>query len=361
MLGLLADPERQKESILVIDPDEKNNNDRTWCYWEENGGLYDEVVHKAWNQGKFISRKREIELGMENYQYKMIRSLDFYTFAREKAKAASNLSWMQEEVASVSEDNEVSVGSTVYKGDYVFDSRITDDFKADKAAITIAQHFLGWIIRTEEAVFEPDSFTMMDFRENKVENCSFTYILPFDEHTALVEFTFFSEDILTKEEYIGLLKNYIEKILQVPYQIVEEEAGVIPMTNFPFEKGNTSNYIKIGTGGGWVKPSTGYSFRNSQRYVEKILTNLRSGKPPATKLISRRHRFLDTIFIRVLRDNNAEGEKLFEKMYSGLPTRIVFRFLDEQSSPGEDFKIMLLYPDLKFIASFFRALKAKLF
>jgi lycopene beta-cyclase len=121
------------------------------------------------------------------------------------------------------------------------------------------------------------------------------------------------------------------------------------------------NYIKIGTGGGWVKPSTGYSFRNSQRYVEKILANLRSGKPPAKKLISRRHRFLDTVFIKVLRDDNASGEQLFEKMYSGLPTRTVFRFLDEQSTAAEDFSIMLLYPNLKFIGSFFSAVKAKVF
>lgn len=361
MLGLLADPDRQKETILVIDPDEKTKNDRTWCFWEEDEGLYDEVVHKAWHKGKFISKEKDIPLAMEDYQYKMIRSLDFYNYTREKAKGAKNLTWVQEEVASVNEKNEVKTGAITYTGDYVFDSRITDDFNADKTAITIAQHFLGWIIRTEDPVFDPETFTMMDFRENKEDNCSFTYILPLDEKTALVEFTFFSEDLLSKEEYVVLLKNYIEQVLQIPYEIIEEEVGVIPMTNFPFAKGNKQRYIKIGTGGGWVKPSTGYSFRNSQRYVEKILANIRAGRPPARKLISQRHRFLDTIFIKVLRDNNASGEKLFEKMYSGLSTKTVFRFLDEQSSLSEDFRIMLLFPELKFIASFFSALKAKFF
>ena len=360
MLGLLNDPERQEESILIIDPDEKQQNDRTWCYWEVGPGRYDEITYKQWSRGRFISKNKAIELDMEDYQYKMIRGIDFYNYARKKVAEANNVQWLQAKVAKVDENNIVVLDDVSYKAAYVYDSRITDDFSNDKTAITLAQHFLGWVIRSEEPVFDADSFTMMDFRENKPENCSFTYILPFDKHTALVEFTFFSDDLLKKDEYISLLKNYLDKVLGITYEILEEESGVIPMTNYPFENGNSKNYIKIGTGGGWVKPSTGYSFRNSQRYVEKILDNLRKHQSPARNLISRRHRLLDTVFIKVLRDDNASGEKLFETMYNGLPTRTVFRFLDEQSSLFEDFRIMLLYPNISFIRSFFSAVKAKI-
>lgn len=360
MLGLLNDHERQKDSILVLDPDPKKKNDRTWCYWEEGTGLYDDIVYKEWPQGKFISKTNSVELGMGDYRYKMIRAIDFYEYAREKAKTADNITWLEEKVETVSKTNEVRTSSNSFKGDFVYDSRITDDFKSDIKSVTIAQHFLGWVIRAEEPVFNPQSFTMMDYRENQPENCSFTYILPFDEHTALVEITFFSEEVLTKQDYVTLLKNYIDKVLKTNYEILEEEAGVIPMTNFPFARGNRNVYLKIGTGGGWVKPSTGYSFRNSQRYVEKVLDNLRSGNPPAKKLISARHRFLDTIFIKVLRNHNASGEMLFDRMYTGLPARTVFRFLDEQSTLLEDLRIMLLYPDIRFIRSFFSALKSKI-
>ena len=360
MLALLRDPDRRKETILVLDPDEKNENDRTWCFWEKGEGLYDDIVHREWRQGKFISRKKNIDLAMEDYRYKMIRALDFYAYAREKATAAENITWVQASVKNVHEKNEVFTGTTTYTGQYVYDSRVTDYFKGDKQAITIAQHFLGWIIRTKKPVFTPDSFTMMDFRENKPENCSFTYILPFDSKTALVEFTFFSEEVLPEKEYVELLENYIKIMLGMEYEVLEKEAGVIPMTNYPFENGNRNNYVKIGTGGGWVKPSTGYSFRNSQRYITKVLANLRSGQAPGQALISQRHRFFDTIFIKVLRDHNASGEALFEKLYDGLPTTLVFRFLDEESTLSEDLRIMLLYPDFKFIKSFFRALQAKL-
>ena len=357
MLGLLNDPDRQQESILILDPDDKKENDRTWCYWEEGSGLYDEIVHKEWHHGRFVTKKKNITLGMENYRYKMIRSIDFYRFALKQAESAKNVTWKKLKVETVGQDNVVTAGSESFKGEYVYDSRITDNYKEDSSSISIAQHFLGWVIKTDEPVFNPEEFTMMDFRENKSENCSFTYILPFDENTALVEFTFFSENILPGNEYAELLQNYIDKVLGVRYEILEEETGIIPMTNYPFDQGNKEKYMKIGTGGGWVKPSTGYSFRNSQRYIKKLLQNIKEGKPPGQNLLSSRHRFFDTIFINVLRDDNASGEILFEKLYSHLPTRLVFRFLDEQSGIFEDLRIMLLYPNLKFVKSFFSALK----
>jgi lycopene beta-cyclase len=83
--------------------------------------------------------------------------LNFYKYARKEAQGASNLTWRQEKVESVNEKNEVAVDSTIYHGDLVYDSRITDDYKKDKNSITLAQHFLGWIIRTEEDFFNPDS------------------------------------------------------------------------------------------------------------------------------------------------------------------------------------------------------------
>ncbi|MDA9638819.1 lycopene cyclase, partial [bacterium] len=32
---ILQTPSLQNKSILVIDKDQKKNNDRTWCFWEK--------------------------------------------------------------------------------------------------------------------------------------------------------------------------------------------------------------------------------------------------------------------------------------------------------------------------------------
>ena len=56
------------------------------------------------------------------------------------------------------------------------------------------------------------------------------------------------------------------------YTIVEEEFGVIPMTNtnFPFFK---DGMYYIGTAGGQTKASTGYTFRFIQKQAHILWKN----------------------------------------------------------------------------------------
>ena len=41
---LLKDPILNNKSILIIDKTEKSANDRTWCYWESEKGLFNSIV-----------------------------------------------------------------------------------------------------------------------------------------------------------------------------------------------------------------------------------------------------------------------------------------------------------------------------
>ncbi|MBK7636072.1 MAG: lycopene cyclase, partial [Saprospiraceae bacterium] len=38
---MIRDPYFDSKSILIIDRDVKNQNDRTWCYWEKGQGYLD--------------------------------------------------------------------------------------------------------------------------------------------------------------------------------------------------------------------------------------------------------------------------------------------------------------------------------
>ena len=49
------------------------------------------------------------------------------------------------------------------------------------------------------------------------------------------------------------------------YEVINSESGVIPMTSYPFYRDSTKNITKIGSAGGWIKPSTGYSFMNCEK------------------------------------------------------------------------------------------------
>lgn len=363
-LAMHADAFFDKKSILILDKDPKQKNDRTWSFWEKGEGQWDHLVSKTWNKGLVKANGETINLDLKRYHYKMLRSLDVYNHAKAVLKNSS-IEWKFEAVHKVVQENEgalVATENSTYKADFVFDSRIPDHYSLeDKNYLNIAQHFKGWIIETEEPVFDESRFTMMDYDLKDGESTSFTYILPLSPTRALVEFTYFSPDLVTESTYEEFLKTYISKHLKTEnYSILETEKGVIPMTNFPFEDYNQKYIIKIGTAGGWVKASSGYSFKNCERKSQTILKFLKSNNDFYKDATPQKYKHYDKIFLEVLTKENHFGEELFYRMYKNNSIQTIFRFLDEQSTFQEDLKIIINLSSSPFIKGFMRHLKSGL-
>jgi lycopene beta-cyclase len=198
---------------------------------------------------------------------------------------------------------------------------------------------------------------MMDYRLKDGNQTTFTYVLPFSKTEALVEFTYFTEHTVEEQIYDTYIKEYIKDYLKIDsYSIIETEAGQIPMTNYNFEQFNTSKITKIGTGGGWVKGSTGYSFKHTEKKVAIIIENLKAERTPSIGLFRRKYKFYDTVFLKVLKDENHKGEWIFESFYAKNSVQTMFRFLDEESTFGEELKIMTSLFSWSFIKAFFKTL-----
>jgi lycopene beta-cyclase len=341
--------------ILILDKSPKEENDRTWCFWEKGDGLWDHLLLQKWLKGDFFSKEISIPFELNPYQYKMIRSIDFYTFAKNQIVSNPIFHWKKEEVDSIQNGTTILINSSEasYTAEYVFDSRIPKEFFQRNDKYTrILQHFKGWIIRSKEDFFEPDRFTLMDFRLLWPNSTSFTYVLPLNKKEALIEFTLFSSTLLNDNDYEMMLSRYVTEILKIKdFEIVEHESGVIPMSDFPFEKYSEGKHILIGTAGGWVKPSTGYSFKNCERNSQKIILNLKEGSRPNKGIISKKFRFYDSLLLDVLNRQNEIGPQLFEIMYAKNPVQKTFSFLDDQTSFAEDLSIMIGFPTKPFLHS----------
>ena len=127
------------------------------------------------------------------------------------------------------------------------------------------------------------------------------------------------------------------------------------MTTYPFYKNSTKKITKIGTGGGWVKASTGYSFKNCEKYSLKILDNIKKGKDLRI-LPKKRYYFLDKILLGVLSKYNYRGEDIFYRMMKRNSTKRVLRFLDEESTPMEILKIIVSMRSMYFVLIFIKSL-----
>nr|WP_321223323.1 lycopene cyclase family protein [uncultured Psychroserpens sp.] len=359
-LKLATDKHFDKKTIALIDPSQKSTNDKTWSFWETEPSQWDAIIHQSWTKATVISSKKTIDLNLHPYNYKTIRALDFYTEAKAQLKQRDNIQFILESVNSVIEKDNVVVTTNrnSYTASHVFDSRIPEDFSTQNDnSISIIQHFKGYIIKTIDDTFDNNKITMMDYRLKDGNQTTFTYVLPFSKKEALVEFTYFTEHTVDDHVYDKFIKTYIKEFLKIDsYSILETETGQIPMTNYNFSKFNTNKITKIGTGGGWVKGSTGYSFKHTEKKVSIIIDNLKYGRIPSQGLFRRKYRFYDKVFLKVLKDENHKGEWIFESFYAKNTVQTMFRFLDEESTFREELKIMMSLFSWSFIKAFFKTL-----
>lgn len=361
-LAFIGDEYFSNKKILILEKDPKTENDRTWCFWEKGKGKWDNLLHRSWKNGSFHCAKYSKNLDLEAYSYKMIRSSSFYKFAKEQIKSQANFIWKTEEVLSLEYNNGISsinTPSASYQAKHIFDSRVENDFfKKNDNYVKLLQPFKGWIIKTEKPSFDPSNFVMMDFRLQWKNRTSFTYVLPLSETEAMVEFTLFNTHTLESQDYDKKLKQYISEILNIEkYEILEEEIGVIPMTDFPFHKKNNNTLTKIGTAGGWVKPSSGYAFKNCEKYASKVIENIKTNRLPSHQLFKKRYRWYDSIMLNILWYKNELGTSLFSDMFEYNHVNEIFKFLDDEGSIISDLFIMKSFNPIPFL----KALKRKYF
>lgn len=342
----------EDKSILLIDENAKKVNDRTWCFWDENN-LFDEIVSKKWNQAIFANEKFNRVLELTPYQYKKINGLDFYEMVFKKISEHKNIHFLNQKVVDFTELGNHCIVKTeqeTFTCNKIFNSIYNPEVvKAQTKFPLIHQHFIGWFIKSKEAVFTPNCATFMDFSVEQKGNTRFMYVLPTSENEALLEYTLFSKNLLSKEEYEAEIQKYIENLGITEYEIIEKEEGNIPMTCYPFWKHNTKNIVNIGSAGGWTKASTGYTFKNASKKSKALVQFLKS-ESDFTKF----HRkdkfwFYDLLLLDILGSKNELGSKIFSSMFKKGNSTVIFKFLDEETSISEDLQVIWRCPKMIFV------------
>ncbi len=343
--------------FLLIDQDEKRSNDRTWCFWEDQPGPFEHLVYRRWDHVRVTSSSGEVlTIPLRSYQYKMIRGIDLYTFMNDQIQADPQTTRLHASVQTV-DPMDGAVRIQTDGGDFIGETLFDSTHRmplSDPNAIHLLQHFLGYVIRTSEPVFDPSSPELMNFQVPDSGDCRFIYILPLSETEALVEYTLFTEALLSKEAYEAGLTSWIQTHLgSTDYQILEREFGVIPMSDEPVEEFPFSNVIRIGTAGGYTNPATGYTFRTTQKRIAQLIahyTTTGEWKPDAP-LREPRFNFYASALLGVLNQRRIPAAKVFWELYRRNPIDRIFRFLDGESNLQEEIRIMRSSPYLPFTAA----------
>lgn len=358
--ALGSDPYFKNMRIALFEKEPQKGNDRTWCFWEPGPGDFDSLVHKKWSVLRFRGPDFDHRIPMQHYSYKMLRGSDFYAEYHNRIARYPNIEVRFEAVESLTESEDAALVSTSlgnYSALHVFSSvSFSNSESLMQPYPVLQQHFVGWFIRTQKAVFDQDAATFMDFSIPQKGNTRFMYILPFSPTEALVEYTLFSEKLLELNEYEEALKAYIASDLGCErYEIQEEERGSIPMTVNSFNKADSQHITHIGIAGGWAKPSTGYTFWNTSKKVPKLVDAVKMDK---SLKMGQKTKFwhYDRLMLDVLARDNDKGSQVFSSLFRRLDPEVILKFLNEDTSFAEDFQIINASPKAMFIRAFWNAL-----
>jgi lycopene beta-cyclase len=345
---IAQEPRLATKKVLLIEPEAKNVNDRTWSFWSDEPSVFDSIVAHEWQKIAFRSPGFEREIDLGRYRYKTINGLDYYRFVHQALADNPQFTLVRGTVASLENTLggvQVVSSAGTFTAHYAFDSRPPDlaRLRRPQQHRYLLQHFVGWEIETETDAFDPSLVEFMDFRGEQQHEARFIYVLPFTRRKALVEYTLFSETTLPKAAYEAAIREYLSTTLGLKtYHIVAEEVGAIPMTDHPLPPRTGAHIINLGTRGGRAKPSTGYAFKRIQQHSARLVAALaHTGHPPTNATGDKwQFRLFDTLLLDIMQRRGETTRDIFRQLFERNPVERIFRFLDETTSWADNLRVM---------------------
>ena len=326
----------KNKTLAIIEPRNDYIRDKTWSFWKVAAHNFEDCVKHSWSNFSVNIPNQTKYVQCDNSPYQSIDSGLFYEKIINTLKKNTNINFFKN-------INEISTENA-----FIFNSVCNvSDSKND-----LWQHFSGIEIETNKDVFDNQIFNLMDFDCEQRDSVHFFYTLPFSKKNALIETTWISDlNHPTNRDYSIQLEDYIKNKLKIKkYEIKFKETGAIPL--FHPQNIKKINQMEIGTAGGMTRLSTGYTFMNIQSQSKYIRENFENIQKVNNFKVNSKYKFLDNIFLKVLKKNSEKMPEIFFKMFNCSPSTVI-NFLSNNSNIYEDFSIILKMPKLVFLKELF--------
>lgn len=353
-------------TIRLIDPNFTNSPRKTWCFWDESVAPKPDLISKSWTKISVIDSQSIHTEEFESPIYFCIHSDEYRRKLISELKSSEKTTLLEDTVTRITSANEVLTSQgCMLSADYVVDSRFhsIDDIPFHPSSNTLWQHFKGWVIETQDPIFDADHAILMDFRVPQSIGFAFVYLLPYSKTKALVELTYFNNAIPPKNHYDPILKAYLEEYWDLTqshntskttYSVQDIEYGIIPMTDLPISLSKSGYMVKTGLSGGLAKASTGYAFSRSQRHALKLAKQLSQKLPMKNWTSPARFQYYDMLILHLLKTDPNHCVQIFMDLFGKNGFKLVFDFLDEKTNLADELKIMSSVPSYM---AFFKSIR----
>ncbi len=326
----------KNKTLAIIETREEYKRDKTWSFWKVFDHNFEDCVIKSWNNFTINTSEKSHELISNEFPYQSIDSGKFYEKINSKLSNNSNVNFFKN-ISEINSENSI-IFNSLFKGEL------------DKSGLW--QHFQGVEIETSKDIFDDKIINLMDFNCDQKNKVHFFYTLPFSKNKALIETTWLSDlEDQSLMDYDLQIENYIKNNLRIKnYKIKFTEKGAIPLF-YSFIK-KEDKMINIGSAGGMTRLSTGYTFLNIQEHSKYIVRNIDKIQKIKQYSLRTKYKFLDNIFLKVLKNNPEKMPEIFFKMFKCSPNTVI-KFLSNKSNFFEDINIISKMPKLIFTKAFF--------
>jgi lycopene beta-cyclase len=347
------------EQIVLVDRRTSFDHDRTWCFWSTSADLpFASLATHRWPSWRMVGRDgRATYHHSSRHPYLHLPANRLYAAALSRLDGAANVELrLGERVLDVFADDDCASVRTslgTIEGSVAYDAMGGAgplNRERPQGAIELRQRFLGLEVEVERPVLDPSTVTLMDFRaaSGAGDSLRFMYVLPFSPTRALVEDTSLGGGTVGAPERRAAITRYLREVLGAgALQVRREERGTLPMTTHSFPLTRGPRLFAVGAAAGALRPSSGYAFVRMQRHVQGVARAIAAGGPPPSHIGHRRHRLLDSLFLRTLTGDPAGFDRHLLALARGVDAGAFARFMTDTSGLRDEAAVVasLARPD----------------
>jgi lycopene beta-cyclase len=357
-------------SVVLLDVRTNFDREQRWCGWAKLPDFLTPVISKSWKNWTVCDENKSVTRTSGEYIYQEIYAPKFYEHFHSNWKNPDsdiqlNLGEKVLEVVETQEFIEVLTDKNTWRATLVFDARNegSKNFQtlSSEKKLSLNQIFLGLQLEFEEAIFDPQTAVLMDFRTPQFDGLNFIYVLPYSEKTAFFESTSFTESSFDKEKHKQAIFDYADKFFGKKFTVKSEEIGVLPMTTAKFRAKQSEKIYSIGVAGGYARPSSAYALHRNLRQTAKIAEAVVNKTEIPTNVAPPKFDLLDAVLLEAIKRNPKIARKYFVEMFDKLKPETLIRFMLDESSLTEDLAVMNTSPKTRFGIFTLQSLKRKIF
>jgi lycopene beta-cyclase len=342
---LAAEPRYAEQVLLVGDGECAGIRDTGWVHWTDRPGVLDGAVSRSFDRVRVHARGQSRVLGLGRYRYRYVYGDHLMAEVDRLVAAAPRVACRRGHVDEIGRTHVVVDGQAI-AAHWVFDS-VRGPATAHRPDAMLV--LCGWHVHTERPVFDPALPTLFDFRTGQELSAAVVSVLPLGAHHALVQHAYFTPSGRHGEARHPVqreaLAAYLGEVVGTEsYEVLRERTSLVPLSAETVNR-RRGDVLAIGGVGGVVKAGSGFAYQRIQRDSEAIVRSLvMRGDPFAIPGSRPRHRAFDGALLDSVVREPERLELALDELFRGPSAELAFRFLDEDTTVGEENRLLANAP-----------------